>query len=208
MKVTKTNVFRLTIEKACGCQATREYEDGRYTKPLVDGKFTPCDKHGRGAIAEFAGEMLVEALDKEAETAGKQHFSPMREIEEGDTGGVSASGESVQRLGVSNLPKRNTDGSPLQRRAKRDPLSITSVSIDRSDQKLPQHSPVDTGALQVASIDTGDGITMTGDIDTVPEDPRLTGIMADELGGLEDALDEFDMKDAGVPRSVLNQAKD
>lgn len=210
MKVTKTNIHRLTIEKACGCQATREYEDPRYSKPMAEGKFIACTKHNKGAIAEFAGEMLVEALDKEAETAGKQHYSPMREqIEEGDTGGVTAQGESVQRMGVDNLPKRNTDGSPLQRRVKKDPTTITQLSVDRSDQRLPQRtSSADLAALQVADVDAGDGITMTGDIDTVAEDPRLSGVVAEGLGEIEDALDEMDMKDSGVPRSALAQAKD
>ena len=42
----------------------------------------------------------------------------------------------------------------------------------------------------------------------MPEDPNLTGAMAEGLGEIEDAFDEDDMKDAGVPRSVLNQARD
>lgn len=204
MKVTKTNIHRLTIEKTCGCQATREYEDPRYSKPLAEGKFVACAKHNKGVIAEFAGEMLIEALDKEAETAGKQYFSPHRQVEEGDTAGVTAQGESVQAMGVSGLPKRNNVEIPGR---KRDPLAITKVSVDRGETRTSRTAS-DTGALQLADVDAGDGITMTGDIDTVEEDPRLTGLMAEGLGEIEDALDEMDMKDAGVPRSVLNKATD
>ena len=61
MKVTKTSVHRLTIEKTCGCQATREYQDVRYAKPLAEGVFTPCEKHEKNKlVSEFAGEMLLE----------------------------------------------------------------------------------------------------------------------------------------------------
>jgi hypothetical protein len=209
MKLHKTTIHRLVLEKGCGCSAVREYEDQRYTKPLAEGKFTPCDKHKtQKAIVEFAGEMLLESLDKEAESAGKSLPSnAFRPVVEGDTGGVSAQGESVQTMGIANLPKRNTDGSPMQRQ-KRDPLQITKVLVDRPDQI--RHKASDTGNLNIAAADeeVGDGITISGDIDTVAEDPRLSGVVADGLGEIEDALDELDMKDAGVPRNVLNQATD
>src|SRR5574337_1534666 len=129
MKLTKISIHRLILEKGCGCSATREYEDSRYTKPLADGKFTPCDKHkSQKAIVEFAGEMLLEALDKEAETVGKQAFMPVRPAIEGD-GGVQAVGaESVQRMGV-NLPKM---------RERRDPLEVKNRTR-HPDSRLPSH---------------------------------------------------------------------
>jgi hypothetical protein len=208
MKLTKTTINRLMLEKGCGCNAVREYEDQRYTKPLAEGKFTPCDKHKtQKAIVEFAGEMLLESLDKEAETAGKSIVaSPFRPVTDEGGGGIVATGESQEIMSGINLPKRNNDGSPMQRQ-KRDPMQITKVSVDRPDQV--RHKAPDTGNLNVAvAEEVGDGITISGDIDTVAEDPRLSGFVADGLGEIEDALDEYDMKDAGVPRNVLNQATD
>src|SRR5271168_34498 len=98
MKVTKTSVHRLTIEKGCGCKATREYEDVRYTKPLGEAFFIACEKHKlKKDFAEFAGEMLIEALDKEAETAGKT-VSVIRESTPTSLQGTS--GESIQSMGT------------------------------------------------------------------------------------------------------------
>src|SRR5271170_3431075 len=112
MKVTRTSVHRLTIEKTCGCQATREYEDVRYAKPLGEGVFTPCEKHEKNKlVAEFAGEMLLEALDKEAETAGKT-FTAERVATPTSLSGTS--GESVQSMGAPIMPKTREKQDPLK----------------------------------------------------------------------------------------------
>ena len=119
MKVTKTSVHRLTIQKDCGCSATREYEDIRYTKSTAEAVFTPCEKHEKNKIiAEFAGEMLIEALNKEAETAGKTTFvSAQRQVATGDNAGVQAPGaESVQAMGIVMPPKIREKQDPSNRR--------------------------------------------------------------------------------------------
>src|SRR5882724_8833909 len=104
MKVTKTSVHRLTVEKTCGCQATREYEDSRYTKPIGEGVFTACDKHEKNKlVSEFAGEMLLEALDKEAESAGKTPAVTYRESSPTSLSGTT--GESVSSMGAPNIPR-------------------------------------------------------------------------------------------------------
>src|SRR5271154_5724438 len=102
MEVTKTSIHRLSIKKTCGCQAIREYADVRYVKPLGDGVFTACEKHEKNKlVAEFAGEVLLEALDKEALTAGKA-VSTFRESATALSGTV---GESVTSMGAPNMPK-------------------------------------------------------------------------------------------------------
>lgn len=183
MKVIKTSVQRLSVEKTCGCTAVREYEDTRLTKPLADGKFTPCDKHkSNKALAEFAGEMLLETLDKEAEAAGRAVYAPMRqEIEEGDGGGVQAVGESVQRMGVTGLPKRPSETTQNGPR-RRDPLSVTHLSVDRPVVKAPNA----TGNLNLAGVEEDASITITGDIDQAPEDPNLSGFVTDALNQLDE----------------------
>ena len=191
MKVTKTSVHRLTVEKTCGCQATREYEDHRYAKPLGDGQFTPCDKHrAQKAVVEFAGEMLLESLDKEAETIAKAPDVVARRpnVAEGDSGGVQATGESVQAMGM-NMP-------PKVRSERRGPLAITTRTRP-ADPKLAH--------LNTAAAEPDDAsITITGDIDTVAKDPRLSSLIEDALGG-DPALDAQDMKDAGIPQKALQQ---
>jgi hypothetical protein len=208
MKIKKTSVFRLELEKDnCPCRISREFADGRYMTPLAEPVFTACEKHGANTeIAEFAKEMMTEALTSEALNAGKQQVYAPRQVEPGDSAGVVAVAESTQAMGVTNLPKRSPD--TVRTGPRKSPLSITQVSVDRTDQRLPQRTAASTSSLAAADAEAGDGITITGDIETVPEDPNLTGAMAEGLGEIEDAFDEDDMKDAGVPRSVLNQARD
>jgi hypothetical protein len=195
MKVTKTSVHRLTIEKTCGCQATREYEDARYTKPIGEGTVTACVKHNKGAVAEFAMEMLLEALDKEAETAGKNVVA----VRESATTMSGTSGGSVTSMGAPNVPKS---------REKRDPLSPRTASFDRPNLNLPQNP---FGNLNVAQGDLTDdeineaGITMTGDIDGVAQDPRVDAALGEGIKLLEDVFDDEDVKAGGVDRTLINR---
>ena len=196
MKVTKTSVHRLTIEKSCGCQATREYEDVRYTKPIGEGVFTACQKHAKGVIAEFAGEMLIEALDKEAETAGKTAVV-LRESVPTSLSGTT--GESVQSMGAPVIPKT---------REKRDPLAPRTASFDRPDMRHPQNP---FGNLNTAGQDLTDeeieqaGITMTGDIDGVPQDPSVDAALGAGLSQLEEVFDDEDARAGGVDRTLVNK---
>jgi hypothetical protein len=196
MKVTKTSIHRLTIEKTCGCFATREYEDARYSKPLPgEGVFTPCQKHNKGAVAEFAGEMLLEALDKEAENAGK--FSVERVVTPTALSGTS--GESVQSMGAPVVPKT---------RERVDPLRPHTASFDRPNLNHPQNP---FGKLNMAQSDLTDeeineaGITMTGDIDGVPQDPKVDAALDEGIKILEEAFDEEDVKAGGVDRTLINR---
>jgi hypothetical protein len=199
MKVTKTSVHRLTIEKTCGCQATREYEDVRYTKPVAEGVFTACEKHEKNKlIAEFAGEMLIEALDKEAETAGKTVVASVRETATALSG---TSGGSVTSMGAPNVPKS---------REKVDPLKPKTAHFDRPDPRRPSNTSP-TGNLNLAQHeDISDeelqeqGITMTGDIDGVPVDPRVDQALGEGLRDLENIFDDEDAKAGGVSQKLIN----
>ena len=207
MKVIKTNVYRLEIERECGCKASGEYEDPRYLKIRGATATSLCTKHqAKSADAqEILEEMLLDALTMQAELASKQYAPMRREVDEGDSGGVVAVGESVQAMGATNLPKRSADGSP-RTRPKKDPMTITQVSVDRSDQRPLTR----TAATAVSATEMGDGITITGDIiDPVAEDPALSGLVVSEIeGAIEEEMDAEDMKLGGVPRSALNQARD
>jgi hypothetical protein len=202
MKVTKTSVHRLTVAKTCGCQATREYEDARYAKPIGEGVFTPCDKHEKNKlVAEFAGEMLLEALDKEAENAGK--FSVERVATPTTLSGVT--GEQVTSMGAPVVPKT---------REKRNPLEPRIGSFDRPDMRRPQNTSY--GNLNVAQQDDvsdeemqGAGITMSGSIDEVPEDLRATEAVSRDLEQIEGILDEDDVRSSGVSQRLIDsQARD
>lgn len=200
MKVTRTSVHRLTVEKTCGCQATREYEDARYTKPLAEGVFTACEKHEKNKlVAEFAGEMLLEALDKEAESAGK---TAVVLRENAPTALSGTSGETVTSMGAPVMPKT---------REKRNPLEAKTASFDRPDMRRPQN-PNPTGNLNLAGHEDispeeleAEGITMNGSIDDVPEDSRVSAGLGRELQHIEDILDDDDVKEGGVSQTLINR---
>jgi hypothetical protein len=215
MKLTKISVYRLILEKTCGCKAEREYSDPQYKTPIADGEFTSCDKHkGNKLLAEFAGEMMLESLDKEAESAGKTFVAPnpYRPVVEGDSGGVMAVGaESVQTMGA--IPQ----GAIPQARApqhgpRRNPLEITKVAMDRP---VGSHTTRVAGP-SVASLTTAapeivkgeDGIEFNAEIGVeVEENPRVTEFIAGALGGLEDDLDAQDSRLAGIPQSMINRGE-
>jgi hypothetical protein len=197
MKVSKTSVHRLSIEKNCGCQATREYEDLRYTKPLGEAAFAPCEKHSKGAIAEFAGDMLIEALDKEAESAGKTAAVTVRG--ETPTALSGTSGGSVTSMGTVNVKPRE----------KQNPLKSHTATFDRPNLNHPQNTAY--GNLNVAGSDLTDeeinaaGITMDGSIEGVPQDPRVDDALNTGLKGLEEVFDDEDAKAGGVDRNLVNR---
>lgn len=194
MKITKTSIHRLTVEKTCGCQATREYGDARYSAPIAEGVFTPCEKHEKNKlVAEFAGEVMLEALDKEAEASGKAPASrePVPTALSGTTG------ESVQSMGAPKV------------RDKVDPLKPHTARVARPDARRPQNTAY--GNLSVAGADglsdeeiDEAGITITGDIDGVPQDPRVDAALSTGFEVLEEAFDEEDIRTGGVSKKLIN----
>jgi len=198
MKVTKTNVFRLELEKdACACRISREYSDGRYASPLAEPVFAACEKHGTNPeVAEFAKDTMIEWLAAEAKTAGAAPvFRPFRPVTEGDSAGVVAEGENVQALGVTGLPKLGT--MPTSNKPRHNPMQITKLNMDRPTGKSAM-----AAGLNVAGME--DGIEISGAVGAeAPEDDRVTEVLKDVLGGLEADLDRADAKEAGVPLSLL-----
>lgn len=189
MKVIKTNVYRLEIERDCGCTASREYEDPRYLKGKGDGVTSLCEKHASKSedAQEILREMILDNLGMQAELAGKQ-YAPLRQVGEGDNAGVVATGESVQAMGVA-MPAR-----------RRDPLAVTKMQVDRPASRT---ASAGTGSLNVAGAD--DGIEFNEEIGAeAAENPSLTTHIEDALGGLE-FLDQDDAKGQGVSQQILDR---
>lgn len=193
MKLTKTTVYRLEMERDCGCTAAREYEDGRYTKPLAEGTTTLCEKHsGKSEDAqEILREMILDTLTMQADASGKQ-YAPLRQdfIEEGDSGGVIATGESVQVVAKA----------PVQRKGpRRDPLASHHAQVNRPAPKSAA-AVAGTGDLNLAGTDIDFG---QGEIGAeAAEDPRLSNFLENELDGLA-ILDQDDAKSQGVSQKDL-----
>lgn len=208
MKLTKSSIHRLQLEKSCGCRATKEYEDSRYTKSLGEGIVTLCEKHNGKAkdTKEMLSEMLLETLELQAEAAGRSTFIPaQRQVAEGDQGGVVATSEpggSTQAMGMNMPPKI---------REKQDPLKPRTASFQRPDSRLPQNTSP-TGNLNIALHEDispeeleAEGITMDGSIEGVPEDPKVDEQLDRDLAQINDILDADDVKSGGVSTTLINR---
>lgn len=212
MKVTKINVYRLEVERDCGCKATREYEDPRYQKPMSEGSTTLCEKHSNKSedAQEILREMILDTLTMQAEQAGKTYVSPnFRAVEDGEGGGIVATGESQEVITGINLPKRPTTNGP-----RRDPMSITQVQVDRPQRSVMKTAAgMDTGVLNLAGSEAevvmdASGVEISTEIGVeVPEDPNLSAYLESSLGGLGDMLDQDDAKLQGVPQRYLNEGE-
>jgi hypothetical protein len=156
MKVTKTSIQRLTVEMSCGCRMFGEFKDTRYKEAEGEKVFIACDKHRDDAGVTMLEFILAERVDEAAEEASKVPVFAQRQIQEGDTSGVVATGESVQRMGM-NMPKRN----PL------DPKKL-----ERNNEQLKQ-----AGAAPVHVEQT----TAEMQIDELPEDEGVTDVTLDFL---------------------------
>jgi hypothetical protein len=196
MRLIKTSIHRLEYIRDCGCRAVREYEDPRYLKALTEGTAILCEKHKAKSpdAQEMAIEMVLENLDMQAEMSSKQFVPSSRQVEPGDNAGVTATGESVQALGVTNLPNRTN--------RRRDPLAVTKMSVDRLVPRA--HAAAATGSLNLASAE---GVEFNEEIGAeAPENPHLSAYVETTLGGLA-VLDQDDAETQGVALTLLDDGE-
>jgi hypothetical protein len=155
MKVTKATIQRLTVEMSCGCKMFREFKDARFKEAEGDNRFTACEKHRADPSVSMLEFILGERVDEAAEEASKAPTFAPRQIEEGDSGGVIATGESVQRMGM-NMPKRN----PLE-----------AKKLERTHEQLKSAGAAGSGKMAEVDMQT----------EEVPEDSRVTDLMDSTL---------------------------
>jgi len=104
-------------------------------------------------------------------------------------------------MGAPNIPKT---------REKRNPLEAKNARFERPDAKRPSNTAY--GNLNVADQDDispeeleGEGITITGNIDDVPQDPRVDAALDTGLGQLEEAFDAEDVRSGGVSQTLIDR---
>ena len=208
MKVTKTTIYRLEVERDCGCKGVKDYEDGRYQKGMSDGVTVLCEKHSKKSedAQEILQEMILDTLTMQAEQAGKQFYAPMqRQVAEGDTGGLVATGESVQAMGA-HMPKPMTG-------PRRDPTEVKQIAVDRPTVRTKTAGAAgNMGNLVIAGagevIEGEDGIEISNETGVeATEDENLSGYLDDALNGLSDVLDQQDAKMQGVPQKYIQEGQ-
>jgi hypothetical protein len=68
MKVTKSAVYRLTVEGDCGCTVAQEFSDVELKQSLAKPVFNPCEKHepAKDMLETIFLEMHAKEVDEEA----------------------------------------------------------------------------------------------------------------------------------------------
>lgn len=195
MKVEKTSVYRLSVERECGCKATREFTDPLYREPIAEAGYVPCKKHkGKPDLQEMMQMIMIEDLNREAETTTNTRsiHAPVHAI---PTSLDGSAGETVTSTPISRRLSVPTSGGVAvpapQAGPRRDPTQVRTVNRDHtgtgrraaSAGKAPitgvtvtnpaasrRANTVQVGEVELATPG------MNLDLDEVPEDPRVTNL--------------------------------
>ena len=144
MKVEKTNVHRLKVERECGWKAVREYKDPQYKEAIDEASYVPCKKHkAKEDLAEMMGMILKEDVDREAEKNAAPTYAPLRtpaatptslDGSTSDGGEVTSTPITRPRPRVAAAPVANAGGNvpPAQNGPRRDPTQVRTINRDHS----------------------------------------------------------------------------
>jgi|SRR5579863_851441 len=208
MKVEKTNVHRLSVERECGCTAVREFKDPQYKDAIAEAEFEPCKKHkAKPDLAEMMKMIMTEDVNREAENNAKPTYAPMRTPTavptslDGSAGETVTSTPIVRRPGPPRVAVAPAGGGVPAPQAgpRRDPTQVRTVNRDHSGAgvgprgRIAGKAPV-TGVtvqnpagrrpqtVQVGEVELSTpGMDLDLDMDGVPEDPRVTALAESAL---------------------------
>jgi hypothetical protein len=206
MKVEKTNVHRLSVERECGCRAVREFSDPQYKDAIAEAVYSPCKKHKANKdLADMMTMIMVEDVNREAETqsAVPVHLHPIPVATTTTLDG--SSGETVTSIPISRPRPRvqiaaaggNGGGAQApQNGPRRDPTQVRTINRDHNVGRraaVTGRTPV-TGVtvtnpagprrpntVQVGEIELETPGMDILDMDGVAEDPRVTRLTEDAL---------------------------
>ncbi len=209
MKVEKTNVHRLSVERECGCKAVREFKDPQYKDPIDEASFEPCKKHkAKGDLSDMMQMIMVEDVNREAESNARPTYAPLRVPDAVPTSLDGSAGETVTSTPITRRPRVAVapaagGGVPApQSGPRRDPTQVRTVNRDHSGAgvgprariagKMPVtgvtvRNPAAGGPRRPQTVQVGEvelatpGMDLDLDMDGVPEDPRVTALAENAL---------------------------
>jgi hypothetical protein len=222
MKVLKSTIHKLEVERPCGCKIAGDYEDVAYKQSRGVAIFTACEKHTEGA--SLVEELLREVLEKEAlEAKAPEVVAPSALsqaiatsqaflVEQAAAAAVTTNGTIATVNGapvaggppVRTLKTAGSSGSAGREQNNRS--GYASPAIGRGSQHRPEtRQPSLAGGFRRTSSQDASaghaGVAKTAaapsglsmDIGMeVPEDPRLTRILAsDDLFGGDPTEEEL-----------------
>jgi hypothetical protein len=90
MNVTKSAIYRISVDMNCGCVATKEFKDANYKEPITEeAVFVACAKHKGKAGVDILQMVLSESVDKEA----KDHLATSGPTSRPNVATTNANGE-------------------------------------------------------------------------------------------------------------------
>jgi len=142
MKVSKSNIYRITASMNCGCESMQEFKDASYQEKVKEEiAFSSCSKH-KGQAGE---DIIKMVLDERVEEESKVPAVPPTPIRETPAAKVDDEGNLVQvkvpavavssRVTVGagkNVPK----GTPV-RGSRTGPVAPMNPARNRSSSPAP-----------------------------------------------------------------------
>jgi hypothetical protein len=144
MKVEKTVVYRVTVERECGCTAVKEFKDPQYKEAITEAGYEPCKKHKANKdLVDMMGMILKEDVQREAESSARPAYAPMRPVAGQPTSLDGSTGESVTSIPIdrSKLPRAvaapaaagaGANVPPATQGPRRDPTQVRTVNRDHA----------------------------------------------------------------------------
>jgi len=202
MKVEKTHVHRLSVERECGCRAVREFKDNQYKDAIAEAIYSPCKKHkAKPELQDMMAMIMIEDVNREAENQSVSvvHHAIPNAV---PTSLDGSAGETVTSMPI-NRPRPRVAISPVAggvaplpaNGPRRDPNQVRTLTRDHNVGRraaVTGRTPV-TGVtvsnpaagrrpntVQVGEVELETpGLDI--DMDGVPEDPRITRLTEDAL---------------------------
>lgn len=181
MKVYKGMMYRIIVERACGCRAQQEFKDDVMREPDGEPTYKPCVKHKRGQIGEIIQEILFEVILKEAdEHRAKTNIAVAEKnaerVAEAAKPVIGEGAVAETRIKIGNAPNETLTSRPA-------PPAVRTANLASGSKSGIRRTVTPTRAAK-APIEAGD-------LGTAVEDVRITKVLVDDPeGGLLGAHDD------------------
>ena len=184
MKVYIGTMYRIIVEKKCGCRSSQEFKDAIMKEPDGEPTFKPCAKHKRKAVGEIIQELMLEVLESRAEEHRSKSLIAIAESNATSRPETSAEPAPVSEGAVSEtrIPIK-VGGKVVQTGSK---PTTQRPAVRRTAQPTVRTTPAAVAAKTAAS-NAGSSIDAELAGDTSPaagEDSRITKNLVDAPGGL------------------------
>ncbi len=133
MKVFVGTMYRIVVERKCGCRAMQEYLDDLLKQPDGEPTYKPCAKHKRGTMSEVVKELMLEVLEQRAE---EQHSKAVIAVAEANADRATAGPAPVGEGATSETRTPIKAGNAVPRPAAAPAAGATPVAARPAPPKV------------------------------------------------------------------------